>query len=151
MGAEPSKEDLHRVLFAFANVQVQLAGDELLSLELLDESPTASYPHGLLNTTHHAQVAMACGAFATTVANDMFVGIIEQLSESFLDLLDQGSEMSSDSESDDGDSHPSRECHMVQPILVPVHDGAEQENLAADAAEGAAPEEVSQDLPPGVT
>lgn len=93
---------------------------------------------------------MARSVFATTVADDTFVGIIEQLSESFFDLLDQGSDTSSDSKSDDGDSHPSRECHMVQPVPVLVRDGFELENPTADAPEGATPKVVLAEIPPGV-
>lgn len=41
------------------------------------------------------------------------------------------------SESDDGDSHPSREYHMVQLMPVLICDGAEQKNPATDAPEEA--------------
>lgn len=136
-------------MFAFANVQGQLAGGETLSSELLEEHPAAGYPHGLHNAAHTVQALMAGSAVTTTATDDTFVGIIEQLSESF-DLLDQRSEISSDSKSDDGSSHPSHECYMEQLVPVPVQAGAGQENLVADAPEDAAAMGAPPDLPPGV-
>lgn len=50
LGSTPSRDDFHRVLFAFANVQGQLAGGEALSPRLLKEIPRPSYAH----STHNA-------------------------------------------------------------------------------------------------
>lgn len=70
---------------------------------------------------------------ATTPVDDEFIGVVDQISESFFDLLDQGSETGSESGSSDESHHPSRECHMVQLMHVPVQARAEQANPAVNA------------------
>lgn len=46
------------------------------------------YPRELHNAMHTAQVLTIGSAVIETATDDTFVGIIEQLSESFFDLLD---------------------------------------------------------------
>lgn len=64
-----------------------------------------------------------CIAIVTT--NDKFVGMIDQISESFFDLLDQGSEVDSDKGSGVANHYLSCECNMVQLVPVLVQDGAQ--------------------------
>lgn len=49
----------------------------------------------------------------TVTANAKCFWMMDHASESFFDLLDQGSEADSNSESSDDNNHPSRERHVV--------------------------------------
>ena len=53
-----------------------------------------------------------------------FVGMAGHASESFFDLLDQGSEEDSGAESCGENPHPSRECLMVQAVAAEERDAA---------------------------
>lgn len=48
----PFRDDLHDVLFAFANIQGQLAGGKPLPPELLEKDPPTSYPRCIHNAAH---------------------------------------------------------------------------------------------------
>ena len=55
-----------------------------------------------------------------STANNEFVGVTDYVSESFYDLIVEGSETVSDSDSSGGSHHPSRECFVVE--IHDVHD-----------------------------
>ena len=87
LGPRPSREDMRRLTFSFANVMTQLAGGEPLSPEYLIRSSPTALPSGLHNTTETVGhlVAQRGPHFPM---NDEFVGMTKYAAESFHDIFD---------------------------------------------------------------
>jgi len=112
LGPRPSREDLCRLTFLFANIMTQLAGGEPLSLEYLIRSAPTGLPFVLCNAAETVGHLVAQHT-PSSPTNDEFMGITKYIMESFYDLLTGESELSSNSDSSRGSHHPSRECFMV--------------------------------------
>jgi len=125
LGPQPSREDLRRLTFSFANVMMQLAGGEPLSSEYLIRRAPTALPSGLRNaaeTIGHPVVQRT----PPSPANDEFVGMTEYVAESFHDLLTGESKSPSSSDSSRGNHHPSRECFMAgtpEGHVKSIHEG----------------------------
>lgn len=122
LGPASTQENLYHALFTLANIQGQLVGEQPLSPELLKSKGRPAHPHGLHNAAGIMQ-RLQIPRTSPVPPNIEFVGMVGEMSKSFFDLLDQGTEVGSHKESSN-EHHLSCECHMVQINPVVVRDAA---------------------------
>ena len=72
----------------------------------------ATFPFSLRNAADRV-LRLVASHTATRLTDSEFVGMANYVSESFHDLLAEGSKLGSNSDSNRGSHHPSRECRMV--------------------------------------
>ena len=89
-----------------------LAMGEPLSLEYHPQSAPTALPSDLRNTTKTIGHLVA-QRMIPSPTKDKFVGVIEQVTESFHDLLAEELESPFGFDSSRGSHHPSRECFMT--------------------------------------
>ena len=125
LGLRPSREDLRRLTFSFANVMTQLAGGEPLSPEYLIRNAPTTLPFGLRNAAGPiGHLVAQCTPPSPT--NDEYLGMTEYVVESFHDLLVGELEWPFSSDSSRGSHHPSCECFMVGTLkghVESIHEG----------------------------
>jgi hypothetical protein len=113
----------------------QLAGGELLSLDILTQGASMAFPYGLRNTTQIIE-CHTMQHFRSPPANDEFVGMANYVEESIHDLLANDLESISDSASSQGSYHPSCECFKANIVDDPHHE-ATLEGHVMSANDGA--------------
>ena len=106
LGPRPSQENLRHLTFSFTNVMAWLARGEPLSLEYLIRTTPTTLLFGLHNAIEIDGHPMA-RHMPPSPMNDVFVGMIKYIIESFHDLLAKESESPSSSDSNRGSHHPS--------------------------------------------
>lgn len=93
----------------------QLSGGEPLSPKLLTRGAPTTFPFGLCNAAETFGRLVAQRTHPSSM-NSEFVGMADYVSESFFNLLTEGSETLSGSDSSRGSHHPSRECFMAKKL-----------------------------------
>ena len=112
LGDRPTLDSLHRVIFSFANIVVQLSGGEPVPLKVLTGRTLATFLFVLHNTAQDAQ-RLATLHMAPGPPNAEFIGMTDYVTESIHDHLVEASESLLDSGSGEASHHLSRKCLMA--------------------------------------